>query len=116
MSEQHPIVRMWTGVIRREDRDAYVDYVTRTGIAGYRSTPGNLDAWLLTRELPGGRTEVTTVSRWESMDAVASFAGDDPERAVFYPDDDQYLVERDERVRHYVHHATIPGEHSPHTT
>ncbi|WP_223247000.1 antibiotic biosynthesis monooxygenase family protein [Microbacterium oleivorans] len=96
-----PVVRMWSGVVRAEDRDAYADYVERTGMSAYRATPGNLDAWLLTRDLGGGRTEITTVSRWESLDAITAFAGDDIERAVFYPEDDEYLVERDERVRHY---------------
>ncbi len=97
----HPIVRMWSGVVRTEDRDAYVEYVERTGMAQYRETPGNLDAWLLTRDRDDGRTEIVTVSRWESMSAVVAFAGEDPQRAVYYPEDDEYLVERDDTVRHY---------------
>ena len=101
MTDQRAVVRMWSGVVRTADRDAYVDYVERTGMAAYRSTPGNLDAWLLTRDLEDGRTEVTTVSRWESLEAITRFAGADVERAMFYPEDDQYLVDRDERVRHY---------------
>jgi len=100
-----PIVRMWTGAVRTDDREAYVAYIERTGMAGYRATPGNLDAWMLSRDRGDGLTEITTVSRWESMEAVTRFAGDDPERAVFYPEDDRYLVERDERVRHYVQEA-----------
>jgi heme-degrading monooxygenase HmoA len=102
MTEQRAVVRMWTGVVRTEDRDAYVDYIERTGMDEYRATDGNLDAWLLTRDLGDGRTEVTTVSRWESLEAIAGFAGQDVARAVFYPEDDRYLVERDDRVRHYV--------------
>ena len=96
-----PVVRMWTGVVRTEDRDAYAEYVERTGMAEYRATAGNLAAWLLTRDLGDGRTEITTVSRWESLAAVRRFAGDDIDRAVYYPEDDRYLVERDDRVRHY---------------
>jgi heme-degrading monooxygenase HmoA len=38
---------------------------------------------------------------WESLDAVKAFAGDDYERAVYYPEDDRYLVERDLRTSHY---------------
>lgn len=68
----------------------------------YRATKGNLDAWLLTRDLGDGRTEITTVSRWESLEASAEFAGLDLECAVFYPEDERYLVERDDRVRHYT--------------
>ena len=102
MSEHRPIVRVWSGVVRTQDREEYVDYVERTGMEAYRSTPGNVDAWLLTRDLGAGHSEITTVSRWESMAAVIAFAGDDPERAVYYPEDDRYLVERESRVRHYV--------------
>src|SRR5262249_23326509 len=32
---------------------------------------------------------------------VVAFAGPDPERAVFYPRDERFLVERDLTVRHY---------------
>jgi heme-degrading monooxygenase HmoA len=96
------VVRMWTGVVRTEDRDAYAEYVERTGMAEYRSTPGNLDAWLLTRDLGDGRTEIMTVSRWESLEAIRRFAGDELDRAVYYPEDDRYLIERDERVRHHL--------------
>lgn len=102
MTDQRAVVRMWTGAVRTEDRDTYVEYVERTGMAAYRTTPGNLDAWLLTRDLGDGRTEIATVSRWESLDAITGFAGADPGRAVFYPEDDRYLVARDERVRHYT--------------
>jgi hypothetical protein len=35
------------------------------------------------------------------MDAVRQFAGEDPEAAVFYPEDDRYLVERDLRSNHF---------------
>jgi heme-degrading monooxygenase HmoA len=41
------------------------------------------------------------VSFWESEAAVRAFAGPDIERAVFYPEDDRYLIDRDERVTHY---------------
>lgn len=101
MVDQRAVVRMWSGIVRTEDSDAYVEYVERTGIGAYRNTPGNRDAWLLTRDLGDGRTEITTVSRWASLEAITAFAGADAERAVFYPEDDRFLVARDERVRHY---------------
>ncbi|TDL44323.1 hypothetical protein E2R54_12725 [Microbacterium oleivorans] len=88
-------------MVRAEDADLYIRYVERTGMDAYRATPGNLGAWLLTRDLGDGRTEITTLSRWENLAVIAAFAGDDIERAVFYPEDDEFLIERDERVRHY---------------
>ena len=35
------IARTWRGAVRREDRDAYADYMQETGVAGYVATPGN---------------------------------------------------------------------------
>lgn len=67
----------------------------------YRQTLGNLGALVLRRER-GEVCEVTTVSFWESMEAVRSFAGDDPDLARFYPGDDELLVEKDLRVDHYT--------------
>jgi len=94
------IARIWRGAVRSEDADEYVGYVRDTGIDHYRSTPGNQGAWILHRRLDD-RTEILTFSLWEDMGAVRAFAGDDPERAVYYPEDDRYLVERSEMVEHY---------------
>jgi len=41
------------------------------------------------------------VSWWESREAIVAFAGEDIERAVFYPEDDRYLLERGEVVTHH---------------
>jgi heme-degrading monooxygenase HmoA len=95
------IARMWRGKIRTEQVAAYVEYITGTGIAEYRQTPGNQGAQMWTRDLDDGTTEVVTVSWWESLDSIRGFAGDDIEVAVFYPEDDDYLVDRDERVTHF---------------
>lgn len=94
------IARIWRGAVRSEDAHEYVGYVRDTGIEHYRSTPGNQGAWILHRRLDD-RTEILTFSLWEDMDAVRAFAGDDPERAVYYPEDDRFLVERGETVEHY---------------
>jgi heme-degrading monooxygenase HmoA len=94
------IARTWRGWTRREDADEYADYIEETGMRAYRETPGNRGAWMLRRD-EGDRTEFVTLSFWDSLDAVRAFAGDDVERAVFYPEDDRFLVERETRVLHY---------------
>jgi heme-degrading monooxygenase HmoA len=94
------IARIWRGAVRREDGDAYADYIGETGLAGYAETPGNLGAWLLRRD-EGDRTQFVTFTLWDSLDSIRAFAGEDVERAVYYPEDDRYLIERDETVEHY---------------
>jgi heme-degrading monooxygenase HmoA len=100
------IARIWRGWVRTEDKDTYVAYVHETGIAHYRDTPGNVAAHLLTRDLADGRTEIVTLSLWTSYEAVRAFAGDDVETAVYYPEDDRYLVDREATVTHYEVHGS----------
>ena len=95
------IARMWRGWVRTENRDTYVAYIEETGMAEYRRTAGNLGAHMLTRNLDDGRTEIVTLSFWESREVISGFAGDDISRAVFYPEDDRYLVDREVSVTHY---------------
>ncbi len=48
-------------------------------------------------------------SLWESREHLRAFAGDDIERAVFYPEDERYLVERHLTVRHLDVVAEVDG-------
>jgi heme-degrading monooxygenase HmoA len=93
------IARIWRGVTRAEHVDEYLDYLERTGLGEYRDTPGNLGVTVF-RRVTDDRAEFVLISYWESMDAVA-FAGDDPERAVYYPEHDRYLLEKTPTVDHF---------------
>jgi heme-degrading monooxygenase HmoA len=101
------IARTWRGAVRREDADAYADYMQATGVAGYAATPGNRGVWMLRRDL-GELTEFVMFTLWDSMDSVRGFAGEDAETAVFYPEDDRFLVERDLRSTHFEVHTHLP--------
>lgn len=94
------IARIWRGWTRTEDADEFVAYVQRTGIAAYRATPGNRAAYILRRS-DGDRTEFITLTFWSSFDAIKAFAGEDVEQAVFYPEHDRFLVDRETTVRHF---------------
>jgi heme-degrading monooxygenase HmoA len=101
------IARIWTGAVRRLDGDAYAAYMNDTGIAGYAQTPGNRGAWMLRRDLED-KTQFVMFTLWDSIEAVKAFAGDDHETAVFYPEDDRFLIERDLTATHYDVYAP-PG-------
>jgi heme-degrading monooxygenase HmoA len=82
------------------DAEEYVAYICRTGLAEYRATAGNRGAWIMWREVDG-TAEFVTLSFWESEEAIRRFAGDDISRAVFYPEDDRFLITRETTVEHY---------------
>jgi heme-degrading monooxygenase HmoA len=94
------IARIWKGAVHQRDGDAYAGYMRETGVAAYASTPGNRGVWMLRRDVDD-RTEFVMLTLWDSLEAVRSFAGDDYETAVFYPEDDRFLVERDLTATHY---------------
>ena len=94
------IVRTWRGAVRRADRDRYAEYLQGTGVAEYTATPGNRGVHMLRRDL-GETTEFVMLTFWDSLDAIRTFAGDDLEKAVFYAEDDRFLVERDPTATHY---------------
>lgn len=41
------IARIWRGVTRADQADAYYDYLERTGLKDYRNTAGNRGVWVL---------------------------------------------------------------------
>ncbi|MFI6325919.1 antibiotic biosynthesis monooxygenase family protein [Nonomuraea sp. NPDC050556] len=94
------IVRTWRGWTSAADATAYEAYLMRTGFAGYTSTPGNQGV-RFTRRDDGDRTEFFLISFWESWEAIRAFAGDEPSQAVFYDEDDRFLVDRETTVEHY---------------
>ncbi|MFI7598867.1 antibiotic biosynthesis monooxygenase family protein [Actinoplanes sp. NPDC049681] len=95
------IARVWRGWVETARASDYLDYVARTGLAEYRQTPGNLGVEMWTRDMGDGRSEVTTLSWWASLEHIRGFAGDDVDRAVFYPEDDEYLIDRETTVTHH---------------
>ncbi|MBO9623316.1 MAG: hypothetical protein J7500_11455 [Sphingomonas sp.] len=101
MSHDVMILRKWTGVIRTADEEAYAAYIDATGLADYAATPGNKGVQMLFRALGDGRSEVSTLSWWQSLEAIRGFAGEDIEVARYYPDDDRFLLERPAYVEHH---------------
>jgi hypothetical protein len=43
------IARIWRGVIRAEHAEEYIAYIAATGGGEYKRTPGNRDAWTMSR-------------------------------------------------------------------
>jgi heme-degrading monooxygenase HmoA len=94
------IPRIWHGQTVSEKADEYLEYVRQTGIPGYRETKGNLGAYVL-RRVEKGKADFLTLSFWDSLEAIKSFAGEDYERARYYPLDKEFLLEFEPIVQHF---------------
>ena len=103
------IVRFWHGVTPAEKADKYHGYLDRTGVPDYRATEGNRGVYVL-RRIEGDRAHFLTVSFWESMEAIKAFAGPEPERAKYYPEDEEFLLDFEPTVEHYEVLTADPRE------
>ena len=102
------LARLWHGRVPSAKADTYETYLNRTGVPDYLATPGNHGAWVL-RRAEGDVTHFLIVTLWESEAAIEAFAGVPIDRARYYPEDDDFLLEREPTVTHYV----VTGDSAP---
>lgn len=95
------VARTWRGATDAAAADAYVEFLEQTGVGELRATAGNRGVLVLRRVREDGLAEFWVISFWESRAAIEAFAGPAIERAVFYPEDDRYLVERELTATHH---------------
>lgn len=93
------ITRIWHGRTRAEHADEYLKYVIETGAADYKSIEGNLSVEIW-RRIDGDECHFWTVTKWDSYESIKRFAGDDLEKAKYYPEDEKFLLEFEPNVIH----------------
>ena len=94
------ISRHWRGLAQPNRAQDYVQHLRAETFPAVRKIPGFVDASLLSRSLGAG-VEFLVVTRWESLDAIAKFAGSDPEAAVVPAKAAAMMIEYDHRARHF---------------
>jgi len=93
------ITRIWHGRTKIEHADEYVDFLIKSGVKDYKSIPGNLSVEIWRRK----EKEIChfwTVTKWDSYESIKQFAGEDYDKAKYYPEDKKYLLEFEETVIH----------------
>jgi antibiotic biosynthesis monooxygenase (ABM) superfamily enzyme len=96
------IARIWHGYTKPENASAYEIMLNEEIFTGIkkRNYKGFIDIQLLIRKL-NNEVEFVTIMRFDSLNSVKEFAGEDYEQAVIYPDAKQLLLRYDERSQHY---------------
>ena len=94
------IARIWHGTTPAAKATDYYRYLQRSGLPDYRKTPGNRGVVVL-RKIENEQAHFLLVSYWDSMAAIAAFAGADTATARYYPEDDAFLLEKEPFVQHY---------------
>jgi heme-degrading monooxygenase HmoA len=94
------ISRAWHGITPASKAEAYLNFLRRVAVPHYGQTPGNRGVYIL-RRIEGDRAHFLLISLWESYDAIRAFAGPEMEKAVYYPEDKDFLLEFEPTVTHY---------------
>ena len=94
------IVRMWHGQVPTSKAGAYRAFLNARAIPDYRSVEGNISVHLLERSLDD-ITHFITLTFWRDLESIKAFAGDDVEKAKYYPEDRDFLLEFEPTVLHY---------------
>jgi heme-degrading monooxygenase HmoA len=94
------IIREWRGRAAKSNSDAYPEHFRINVVPGLREVPGFVGAYLSQRTLDE-KIEFLVFTKWQSMDAIRTFTGNDMGKAVVEPEAVAALIDFDERVEHY---------------
>lgn len=102
------ICRIWHGWTTPQNAEAYEALLKSEIFAGIRNQEiaGYHGIQLLRRDL-GSEVEFITIMRFESIEAVRTFAGQDYETAVVPPEAQALLARYDTRSQHYQVRAEL---------
>jgi antibiotic biosynthesis monooxygenase (ABM) superfamily enzyme len=94
------ITRLWQGWTASEDADAYEQFLLTELFPSMQEIPGFRGAEVLRRP-DGGEVAFVTLTRFDSLDDIRAFAGDDYEVPVLEPQALALLSHFDERALHF---------------
>ena len=94
------IARIWNGKTRIEDFEEYTEFMKSRAIPDYKKTKGFVKLiFLRTTNDDIGHFKLITF--WENIEVIKNFAGQDFEKAKYYPEDEKFLLEFEGKVTHY---------------
>lgn len=94
------ITRVWRGRTSAAKAEGYERFLRETAYPDYGDVEGNR-GWILLRRPTPDAVEFMFLSFWDSMEALRRYAGSDPARPKYYPEDRAALLDLPERTDHY---------------
>ena len=94
------IARIWHGKTDKASYEAYSNFLKQVAIPDYKKTAG-FQGLMFLRQLIGKEAHFKLITYWENVDAIKKFAGEDFEKAKYYPEDEDFLLEFEENVQHF---------------
>lgn len=104
------ISRTWHGMVPMEHKLGFEKYEYETGVKDTKAIKGNQGAFLKVVE-QGEFAHFFLCTKWDSMESMIAYAGNEPTIAVTYPEDAKYgLISDPIVIIQEVTDATNPFE------
>ena len=94
------IARIWIGRTKKEHYEDYASFMKSKAIPDYKKTDGFVKLTFL-RRIEGDIAYFNLITFWDDLEVIKNFAGEDYEIAKYYPEDQKFLLEFEEKVMHY---------------
>ena len=94
------IMRLWHGEVAVEKADDYEKFMIERAAPDYGSVEGLLKLYFQ-RKNEQKKAHFLLVTLWDSIESVIKFAGNNPKIAKYYPEDDDFLLEKEKFVSMY---------------
>ncbi len=94
------IARIWHGTVPEDKYREYEEFLKKVAVPDYQKTKGFIKLTFLKR-VEDQIGHFTLITYWENLDVIKNFAGEDYEKAKYYPEDDDFLLEFEEKVVHH---------------
>ena len=93
-------MRVWHGEVSIEKADKYEKFMVERAAPDYASVDGLMNLYFQRRD-ESAKAHFLLMTIWDSMDSIKKFAGEEPELAKYYPEDDGYLLSKEKQVSMY---------------
>lgn len=94
------IARIWHGKTEKSKSEEYKQFVLDVAVKDYKSVEGLIGLEFLHR-IEDEEAHFTLITFWPSIESIKKFAGEDFEKAKYYPEDSEFLLEFEQHVKHY---------------
>ncbi len=94
------IARIWEGKTKAADGKAYEKFMRERAVPDYSKTPGFVKLLFLKRA-DEQFAYFKLITFWENLAVIENFAGEPYQKAKYYPEDQNYLLEFPDEVIHY---------------
>ena len=100
-SESGSVARWWRAWTSLDSAEQFEQLLRETILPRLAAVDGFRGAYLLRREHAVEEVEFATMTIFDSVEAITSFAGEDAERAVLFPEAQARVTRFEERAQHF---------------